>query len=146
MNNNIYTSLTIHNRSQCSYTTAEFTSLQDVYNQALQNPELIYKIDVHQDFTEILFQVTNRIAINIEVIHTFDDYNLAKKYALDTNGTLTEIPEAWSVAWMDLTDETQDDYFVEEFDNYSEALKEYNFWKPYEDQGLASVLIKPIFK
>lgn len=147
MNNNIFISLTIYNPAQCSYTTAEFTSFSDVYQQALQNPDVIYQIEIDHEDCQHLFRVTNRIAFNIEVITIFDDYVKAKKHARDTQGTLTEVPLAWSVAWIDLTDETQDDYFVEEFDTYEEALKEYGFWYPYMNQGLASVKeIYPIFK
>lgn len=148
MNNNelLSFSLTIYNPEQCSYSSGEYIDLHDVYLQALNNPELIYQIEVFQDFIQTLFQVKNRISYNIEIIHYFEQYETAKKFAETTNGTLEEMPIAWIVEWIDLTDEHQEDYFIDEYNCYADALSEYNFWLAYENQSLASVKpIQPVF-
>lgn len=148
MNNDISISLTIYNPSACSYTTAEYVDFHDVYTQALDNPEVIYQIEVDYGFcSQPLFQVINRIDFNIETVHWFDSYEKAVEFKYATKGTLVEIPEAWIVEWIDLTDDTQTDYFIDEYDNYLDAMKEYAFWYNYEQQGLACVKEpRPIFK
>lgn len=149
MNNNelVCFSLTIYNPAECSYTCVEYTDFHNVYQQALSNPHLIYQIEVSTDFVQPLFKVTNRIAFNIEVISIFDDYVKAKKHCRDTNGTLTEIPIAWTVGWKDLTDELQTDFFIEEFDNYRDAHACLMWAESYQVQDCMEVLpITPIFK
>jgi hypothetical protein len=135
------TDLIIRNPEECSYYYAEYTNLADIYLQSLLNPNLVYVIKVKTDFST-LFRVTNKISANIEIHRHFNTYQKAQKFAQESNGILEATALCFKVAWKDLTDEQQTDYYYEEFNNYEEALKYYQWAESYEQQGIMKV--KPI--
>lgn len=133
-NTTIFTNLVIHNPEKCSYTYAEFIDFKEIYKLAINNPELIYRIEITDDFST-LFNVENKILPNLLTAHTFNDYQKAKKFAENTNGTLIPNAIAWKVSLKLSTKE----FITEEFNNYDDALKYYEWAKNCE-----KIKVKPI--
>lgn len=104
------------------YSYVEYTNLADIYLQGLKNPNLNYIIEVMIDFST-LFTVINKISANVEIHRNFNNYQKAQKFAQQSNGYLKANALAFKVEYIDLTDDTQTDYYTEEFNSYEDALK-----------------------